>query len=469
MSDIITYQEMQAASDIAAWVETAIERHRSGWLCRMAHVADDYYRQRNRTIERFVQIMYTPQGEKMKDPTASNLRLKTNMFRRLNVQRCMYSLGKAPSFRDESTKDRLGKGFPDKLIELGRYALIHGIAFAVWDKDHMDVRKVTEMVPVWDEQTGALRAAVYFCRIDPEHPLTAILYEQEGYTTFLEDKDGKLAPTEEGRRAYLSTYEVVPADGLVTNVTEENYTSLPVIPVWGSDQHQSTLAGIRESIDAYDLIKSGFANDVQDCAEIYWIVENYGGMSQNDLAQFRDRLKLTHVVEADTADGGRVTPYTQDVPYAARKELLSSIKSDLYEDFGALDVHTIAASATNDHIDAAYQPLDEEACEFEKHMREAVRNLLALQGIDDEPRFNRSRISNQQEQANMVLSEAEYLDEETVLKLLPNIPAEDVEAILRRKSDEEGQRVQAQPAPVPDEGEEPEEGQRKRGFTIVEG
>ena len=468
MSDIITYQEMEKAHDIAGWVQAAIDRHRTGWLCRMAHVADDYYRQRNRTIEQFVRIMFTSQGERLKDPTASNLRLKTNIFRRLNVQRCMYSLGKAPSFADEGTKEKLGRGFSDKLIELGRYALIHGIAFAVWDKDHMDVRKVTETVPVWDEQTGALRAAVYFCRIDQDHPLTAILYEEKGYTTFTEDRDGQLKQTGE-RTAYLSTYEVVPADGLVTNVIEENYTALPVIPVWGSDQHQSTLAGIRESIDAYDLIKSGFANDVQDCAEIYWIVENYGGMAQEDLAQFRDRLKLTHVVEADTADGGRVTPYTQDVPYAARKEILASIKSDLYEDFGALDVHTIAAGATNDHIDAAYQPLDEEACEFEKHMREAVRNLLALQGIEDEPRFNRSRISNQQEQASMVLSEAEYLDEETVLKLLPNIPAEDVEAILRRKSDEEGQRVQAQPAQQPAGGGSADEGQRKRGFTIVEG
>lgn len=469
MSEIITYQDMQAAPDVAAWVQTAIEAHRQSWLCRTARAADDYYRQRNRTIERFVQIMYTPQGEKLKDPTASNTRMRTNMFRRLNVQRCMYSLGKAPTFGNEGTIEKLGRGFGDKLIELGRYALIHGLAFAVWDKDHMDVRRVTETVPVWDEQTGALRAAVYFCRVDSEHPLTAILYEQEGYTVFTEGKDGRLS-SEQGRRAYLSTYQVVPADGLVTNVTEENYTSLPVIPVWGSDQHQSTLAGMRESIDAYDLIKSGFANDVQDCAQIYWIVENYGGMSADDLARFRDRMRLTHIVEADTADGGRVTPYTQDVPYAARKELLASIKADLYEDFGALDVHTIAAGATNDHIDAAYQPLDEEACEFEKHMREAVRNLLALQGIEDEPRFNRSRISNQAEQASMVLSEAEYLDEETVLKLLPNIPAEDVRAILERKADEEGRRVQAaQPAQQSDEGEEPDEGRKPRGFSIVEG
>ena len=46
-------------------------------------------------------------------------------------------------------------------------------------------------------------------------------------------------------------------------------------------------------MDAYDLIKSGFANTVQDCAEIYWIVENAGGMNDKDLQQLRDRLLLT--------------------------------------------------------------------------------------------------------------------------------------------------------------------------------
>ena len=85
----------------------------------------------------------------------------------------------------------------------------------------------------------------------------------------------------------------MPADGLKLAVDEENYSRLPIIPIWGSDAHQSTLVGLRESVDAYDLIKSGFANTVQDCAEIYWIVENAGGMKDKDLQQLRDRLLLT--------------------------------------------------------------------------------------------------------------------------------------------------------------------------------
>ena len=184
---------------------------------------------------------------------------------------------------------------------------------------------------------------------------------------------------------------------------------------------------------------------MQDCAEIYWIVENAGGMTDADLQRYIDRLKLTHVASANTEDGGNIKPYVQEVPYAARKEVLATIKADMYEDFGALDVHTVAAGATNDHIDAAYQPMDEEADEFERHIREGIMDLLALQGIVDTPVFTRNRVSNLKEQVEVVMAEAAYLDDETVLRKLPNVTPDEVAEILRRKDAEAAERMAALP------------------------
>ena len=133
------------------------------------------------------------------------------------------------------------------------------------------------------------------------------------------------------------------------------------------------------------------------------------------------------------------------MPYAARKEVLATIKADMYEDFGALDVHTVAAGATNDHIDAAYQPMDEEADEFERHIREGIMDLLALQGIVDTPVFTRNRVSNLKEQVEVVMAEAAYLDDETVLRKLPNVTPDEVAEILRRKDAEAAERMAALP------------------------
>jgi hypothetical protein len=143
-------------------------------------------------------------------------------------------------------------------------------------------------------------------------------------------------------------------------------------------------------------------------------------------------LKIQHIAVADTDNSG-VTPYTQEIPFQARQAYLDGIRAGIYEDFGGLDVHTIAAGATNDHIDAAYQPLDENADDFEYQIIKFVQQILALMGIEDTPVFKRNRISNQMEQTQMVMLEAQYLDDETILQKLPNISVDEVAGILHRK------------------------------------
>lgn len=189
----------------------------------------------------------------------------------------------------------------------------------------------------------------------------------------------------------------------------------------------------------YDLVRSGFANDLSDVSQIYWIINNAGGMTEEDKAKFRQDLLYRHMATADGDSGVEIKPYTQEIPYQARKEYLTSIRSGIYEDFGGLDVHTIAAGATNDHIDAAYQPLDENADDFEYQIIECVQQLLALQGIsgaEATPTFKRNRISNQKEQVEIVMMEAPYLDDETILNKLPNISPDEVDVIMKRKEDE---------------------------------
>ena len=363
----------------------------------------------------------------------------------------MYSLGKGVSFvdcKDESgedtTKERLGPRFDDDVKAIGLYALIHGVSFPFWNLDHVDVFTAEQFAPVWDEVSGALVAGVRFWRVSPYHPWNATLYEEDGYTQMAAGDAGSLGfRVTEPKRAYKVTYREVPADGLALAVDSENYSRLPIVPVWGSDAHQSTLVGMREGIDAYDLIKSGLANDVRDCAQVYWLVSGAAGMSDKDLDEWRARLSLTHIASVEAEDGQGVEPYTQEVPVASRREVLAQIKADVYEDFGALDVHTVAAGATNDHIDAAYQPMDEEADEFERHMREGIMDLLALQGIVDTPVFTRNRISNVKEQVEIVALEAEWLDDETILRKLPNVTPDEVAKILAKRSEEDADRMAA--------------------------
>ena len=108
--------------------------------------------------------------------------------------------------------------------------------------------------------------------------------------------------------------------------------------------------------------------------------------------------------------------------------------------------------------------MDEEAAEFERHIREGIMDILALQGIEDTPVFTRTRISNTKEQVETVCLEAEWLDEETILRKLPNITPDERAKILERKQREQEERMAALPpalaanAKGAQEGDEDEEG-----------
>ena len=434
--DFIYETEGKSVEALSSFITKAINEHQSDQMVKIARSADNYDTQMNETITKMIKYLYLSNGSKVEDTTVSNHKIASGFFHRLNVQRNTYLLGNGVDFDDKNIKKKLGNQFDQIFKSAGYNALIHGLTFIYWNHDRIYNFDIKEFKPFWDEDTGALRAGIRFWRLDDNKPMKAVLYEEDGYTKFSEDINKNLVITQPKRR-YITKVQSNALDGDVI-VGEMNYSFLPIIPFWGSKNHMSTLVKLRPNIDAYDMIKSGFANDIDECAQIYWLINGANGMDDIDLQEFRDRIKLNHVAKVER--DGQVVPYTQEVPSNSRETLLNRIKSDLYEDFGALDVHTIAAGATNDHIDAAYQPLDEEADDYEFQCTDCIKQILALQGITAEPVYKRNRISNQMEQVQMLIMEAPYLDEETILSKLPNVTVDEVNDILKRKSAEDMER-----------------------------
>lgn len=452
---MLTFQDFLKAKetneDLSAFIMAAIQDHKNSEEYKIALNADLYDKQRNITINEYIRKMFTMGGLPVEDFTASNNKIASNFFHRLNTQRCTYSLGNGIYFANDKNGDlkkKLGVNFDKNMYDAGYMALKHRVSFVFWNSTQTHVFPFTEFVPIWDEFDGLMKVGIRFWQICDEKPMTAVLYEADGYTKFQtvrkEKKEGgqtvyydELQLNEE-KKPYQTRIRSNKV-GDVEVIGDSGYSSLPIVPFWGSSLKQSTLVGMQQAIDSFDLIRSGFANDLTDCAEIYWLVSNYGGMSQDDLNRFRDRMKLHHIVEAP--QDGDVKAYTQNIPYEARQAYLKDIREGIYEDFGGLDVHQVSADSTNDHLEAAYQPMDENADDFEYQCIECVQQILRIAGFEvDTPLFKRNKISNQREQVDMVMAEAEYLDEETVLNKLPNITPDEVAEILARKAREDMDR-----------------------------
>ena len=124
----------------------------------------------------------------------------------------------------------------------------------------------------------------------------------------------------------------------------------------------------------------------------------------------------------------------------------------MYRDFGAVDTQTIPAGATNDQIESAYQPMDEEADQFEFQIIMAVQQLLKLMGIEDTPQFKRNRTSNVKETVEALMLVAQFMDRESVLSHVPFITVDEKEALMQRQDAESAARFA-----VTDEPDEPEE------------
>ena len=376
--------------------------------------AEEYNAHRNVTIIKYQKLLYTMSGQTVPDVFSSNFKIPSKFFKRFITQEVQYLLGNGVTFENESTKDKLGTKFEQNLQKLAKYALIGGVSFGFWNLDHIDIFKITEFVPLYDEVTGALRAGVRFWQIDENKPLRATLYEEDGYTEYIwNQRSSKKGEILQDKRPYKISYGISEADG-VQIYDGKNYESFPIVPLYGNESRQSELVGLREEIDAYDLIKSGFANTVDESSIVYWLIQNAEGMDDVDIVNFLQKIRTIHGAVVDES-GATAEPHTIDVPFESREALLERLRADLYEDAMALDTKNIANGAiTATQIKASYELLNQKCDEFEYEVTDFIESILSLAGIDDTPTFTRSNIVNVSEMIQVVLQSASYLENDYV-------------------------------------------------------
>lgn len=388
----------------------------------------------------YQKLLYTVSGKAVPDNYSANYKLCSNFFDRFITQENQYLLGNGVTLENDANKKKLGKKFDQKLQKAGRDALVEGVSFGFWNYDHLESYKLTEFVPLYDEETGALMGGIRFWQLENNKPLRATLFELDGYTDYIKKKNEQIKVLNE-KRNYKQIVTEGGVDGTIIR-DGGNYPSFPIIPLWASPQKQSCFVGMKQNIDAYDLIKSGFANDLDDASMIYWTIQNAGGMDDIDLARFVERMKTVRAAVVDGDAGAKAEAHTMDVPYQSRVAYLERLENDLYNDFQALNVKTLqGGQKTATEIAAAYQPFDNKVDQYEYCVLDFLEELFKLVGIEDNPTFKRSRIVNQLEETQMILTAAQYLDDETILKHLPFLTQDEVDEIQKRKAEEDLDRM----------------------------
>lgn len=449
-----TYQDFLEVSEKSdrermEFVLSAINNHKDSDLYKQAVIAKEYDAHRNVTIANFQKLLYTLNGKVIPDNYSPNYKLRSNFFANFITQETQYLLGNGVTLKKEENKAKLGAGFDTRLQDAAHDALVGGVSYGFWNLDHLEVFDVTEFVPLLDEENGALRSGIRFWQVCTSKPLRATLFEPDGFTQYIR-RSGEEMMILEPKRGYVAVEATSEIDGTEL-LAYQNYPGFPVIPMYGNRAKQSELVGQREAIDCYDLIKSGFANTVDDASVIYWTISNAGGMDEIDMARFKESMRRIGVGLVDD-DGAKAEAHTLTIPVEAREALLSRISDDLYRDFQMLDVTKLqGGQKTATEINAAYQSMDNKVDQFEYCVIDFLQALFKIVGIEDEPSFTRAKVTNQLEQTQMVLLAANYLDDETILNKLPWLTQEEVTEILKRKAAEDIDRSFEPPEMVNDE------------------
>ena len=447
-----TYQDLLSLGDNEEtrmeFIQAVIGEHTASVMYKTAIDAEMYYRHLNPTIMRAQKLIYDALGRSAVDVYSANHKIPSRYYYYFVVQETQYLLANGVSFGEDSTKKKLGKTFDEAISALAMRAVNDGVAFGFWNADHLEVFPIAgidepSFAPIYDEENGALMAGVRWWQLDRDKPLKCTLYEPDGYTEYIRRDNSKMEIHAE-KRPYVSIVARTEAFGDEI-IGGYNYPSLPIIPLYNICR-QSEIVGGREIIDAYDLMASALVNNIDDANLIYWVIKNAGGMDDVDDAQFVQRLKTLHVAHVDGTANTEITSHSVEAPFEANETALQRLRSQLFDDFMALDVKEIAnGAATATQIRAAYEPLNSKADLFEHCVTLFIRSLLALLGIEDDPTYTRSTIVNQAEEIQNLTVAADYLSSDYVTRKVLEIMGDidKVEEVKAQREAEEARRYAA--------------------------
>lgn len=459
--DYLEVKERNNENDMIQFIMNVINSHKRSDEYEQAVIADEYFRHQNRTMLEYQKLLYTINGDAVPDNYSANFKMTSNYMFQFTTQLNQYLLGNGVTWTKDDTGDRLGKNFDTMFQKAGKEALVCGTSFGFVNLNHLEVFNLRQFAPLYDEENGALMAGVRFWQISNNKPLRAVLYDIDGYTGFIwRDGVGSIYTPQ---RTYKTRTRRTDFDG-VENYEGENYPTFPIVPFFGVNK-QSELVGRREQIDCYDLIKSGFANTVDEASLIYWTIQGAGGMKDIDLAKFVERIKTVHA--ASLGNGQTAESHAIEPPYAARDTLLTRLRDDLYEDFMAMDYKNVASgSVVTAQIDAAFANIDLKADDYEFCAIEFLQGVLAVLGIEDDPTFTRNKIVNANDQISTLLSAREYLDDEYITRKILEIlgDGDQADEILKRLDAEDVKRINV--TPTEENGDEQPAEDAERGDNI---
>ena len=420
MINILTYSDLKACGDDEEkrkqFVRNAIDEHKDSDEYKKALYAHKYYKKQNPDIARVDKIIYDMKGMAHQDNVSPNHKLKNGYYPQIINQTVSHLLANGVGFPNPEIKEKLGINFDGVLRQITTDAKNSGVSYGFYTGDKVVHFPFLEFKAIPDDYTGAVMAGVRFTQIDENKPLVATLYESDGYTEYTcSENKYEVSKT---KTAYIVNKVSNAVEGTYS-VHEGNFSRLPIYPLYNVS-HQSEIIGVGEILEAIDIVNSMLVNNVSQSELIYWVLKNYGGMTEDDDINFIINLLKSHVlhIEGENCDA---TPHQITVPFEANEATAVRLKRLLFENMSAVDTETLKnGNLTATAINAAFHDMRLNSANLEYEVIEFIQGILRIAGLPDDVAlsFTYFEPANETEALQNIIAAAPFIgDEATTRKI----------------------------------------------------
>lgn len=438
-------------------IKVLIDNDKTSDKKQFARTGERYY-DGDHDIKKYRLFYYNADGKLVEDLTRSNVRISHPFFTELVDQCTQYVMSgdrfvvaddqKLQTYMDnyfnnnDSFISELSDCITDSQVKGWAYMYAYKnakdkMAFAA--ADALDVIEVREK----DADDGCKYTIYHYIeRIDKGRKIIKrIQVWDEKETWFYTQVDGGDIQLDESKQVNPRPH-VLYTQGKKATTYFDGFGYIPFIRLDNNKKQFSSLKPVKPLIDDYDLMASSLSNNLIDFDSPIYAIKGFEG---DNLDELQTNLKTKKIV--GLGEEGGIDIKTVDVPYQARQAKLELDEKNIYR-FG-MGLNTAGlkdtSATTNIAIKAAYSLLDLKAKKIEKNLKKMLRKLVeivvdeinnadgtAYQVEDVRFEFTHEIMSNAQENAqiklteaqtrqaeiNTILSVANVLDDETVVKAI---------------------------------------------------
>ena len=427
---MLTYQDLQACGDDEeeriAFVKKAISEHIGSKEYKIATKAVAYYEHLNPDIAAVEKVIYDFRGMAHQDVVTPNHKLANAYYPLIIDTGTSHLLANGIGFKDIRVKERLGANFDKVIKDIFTDARNCGVSYGFYTGEKLVHFKFHEFKALPDEETSVIRAGIRFTKVDKNKPLIAVLYEEDGYTEYIERDNEEMqlrvgADGNTGKRKYSGVVYSNDLQGVYEIDTDE-HSSLPVYPLYNI-LHKSAIIGNINILTAIDLVNSQLINNISEGELIYWILQGYGGMDEVDDANFLIHLLKNHVAHTDN-EGQSITPHEVTVQFAANEAGAVRLKQMLFDNMRGVNTESLhAGNLTATAISSAYSSQSLNSGLLEDEVREFLQGIFRIMGVDEfeQMSFSYYETINASESIANVIQSAQWLGETVTTRLLASL------------------------------------------------